>query len=519
MIRSPLALVALLPLVLACQPGEGDDEVASAGTSEATGSGESGTGEDTSETDASETDTGETSGEPELPAQLIYDDQNRALILHGINVHNASKYQPDRLPTISEADVQRMAHDWGFNVVRFLIFWDAVEPEPDVYDDAYLAAVAQRVQWFEDAGIYVILDMHQDVYSEVFCCDGAPAWAVRDDGIPFTEQALWNANYNQPAVQRAFDNFWAGDAGEHGDLQDHYVRAWQHVAEAFVGTPNVIGYDLMNEPFPGTGWTIADLDSPDPEGPVAQWESTQLTAFYERVIAGIREVDEDAWMFVEPRYGAPANGKPTYLQPIADPRAAGPHLVYYPHLYPVEPEVFGSYAPNNPTIPNWEMLRGDEQASFGGALMLGEFGIMPAWTFGPDLLEQTLDMADRATTGWTYWSYDTNGRGIIDAMGEERPAAAILTRTYARRVPGTPLEHDYDPTTRTMVLRFADRVGASGPTEIFVPASRWYPDGWEVVVDDPEGTWSSTWDEASEVLLVTTEPAEGPEHRIEIHPL
>ncbi len=244
-----------------------------------------------------------------------------------------------------------------------------------------------------------------------------------------------------------------------------------------------------------------------------------MPAFYERVIASIREVDQAAWVFVEPRYGAVANGKPSYLPAMVDPRAEGPRLVYFPHLYPVEPEVFDTYAPNNPTIPNWEMLRIEEGQRLGSAVMLGEFGVMFDWPFGPALLEQALQMADRATTGWTYWSYDVYGRGIIDEQGAERPSAAILTRTYARRVPGTPLEHGYDPETRTMVLRFEDRNGAVGPTEIFVPASRWYPEGWEVVVDDPEGTWSFAWDEASEVLLVTTDPAQGPEHRIEVRPL
>jgi endoglycosylceramidase len=510
--RSSWSALLFASSLFACRPQTSDEAEDELGASE------SGTESETeSESEDGDTTEGET-GEPELPADLIVDDQNRALILHGINVHNAAKYQPDLLPTISEVDVERMARDWGFNVVRLLIFWEAIEPEPGVFDDAYLAEIATLVEWFEAQDIWVILDMHQDVYSRAFCCDGAPMWAIRDDGEPFTQQDLWSANYNQAAVQRAFDNFWAGDAGAHADLQEHYVLTWQHVAQTFAGTPNLLGYDLINEPFPGTGWTLADLDSPDPTGPVADWGANELTPFYDRLIAGIREVDQDSWVFFEPRYGAPAAGHPTFLQPVTDPRSEGPRLVYYPHLYPVEPEIFDTYAPNNPTIPNWEANRAIEKDMFGSAVMLGEFGIMPDWEFGPDLLEQALDMADRATTGWTYWSYDTNGRGIIDAMGEERPAAAILTRTYAQRVAGTPIEHDYDPATRTMVLRFEDRIGVQGPTEIFVPEARWYPEGWEVVVDDPEGTWSWAWDEAREILSVTTDPAQGPDHRIEVRP-
>ena len=455
---------------------------------------------------------------PELPPDLIVDAQGRARILHGINVHNASKYQDDRLPLITEADVERMAHDWGFNVVRLLIFWDAVEPEPGSYDEAYLDAIAERVAWFEAEDIAVILDMHQDVYSEVFCCDGAPLWAVRDDGEPFEQASLWSANYLQPAVQRAFDNLWLGDAGAHADVQEHYVMAWRHVAERFAGTPNLIGYDLMNEPHPGSAWTFADLDSAEPSPELVAWGADALTPFYQRITDSIREVDGDSWIFYEPRYGAPAAGRPAVVQPLEDPRAEGPRLVYYPHLYPIEPEVFGTYAPNNPTLPNWEGERLSEQELLGGAMMLGEFGIFPDWDFGPQLLEDALAMADRVTTGWTYWSYDQNGRGITDPEGNERPAAAILTRPYARRVAGTPTTHVYDPQTRELELVFEHRAGVSGPTEIYIPASRWYADGWEVVLDDPEGSWTSEWDPEREVLELSTDPAQSP-HELLLRPI
>ncbi|NVB40008.1 cellulase family glycosylhydrolase [Pseudenhygromyxa sp. WMMC2535] len=492
------------------------------GEGEALSVSESGAGDDidtagTGETGEGGEDVGEDEGEAELPPELIVDADNRALIFHGINVHNASKYQADRLPTITQDDVARMAHDWGFNVVRLLIFWDAIEPEPGIYDDAYLAAIGERMAWFADEDIAVILDMHQDVYSEAFCCDGAPTWAIFDDGEAFEQQSLWSANYLQPAVQHAFDNFWAGDGGAHPELQEHYVLAWQHVAETFAGTPNLIGYDLMNEPFPGTAWEFGDIDAAEPSAAVAAWGQDALTPFYARMTAGIREIDEDSWIFIEPRYGAAAAGRPAVLGHVEDPRAAGPRIVYFPHLYPIEAEVFGAWSASNPTLDNWESAREAEQAELGGAVMLGEFGIMPDWDFGPELLEDILTMADRATSGWTYWSYDTNGRGIIDPMGEERPAAAVLTRPYARAVAGTPLVHVYDAHTRELHLEFEHRQGVSGPTEIYIPQSRWYPEGWELVVDDPEGSWTSEWDAAREVLSLTTDPGESP-HVVELRP-
>ena len=77
----------------------------------------------------------EGSDEPQLPhiedTAYITDAQGRVLILHGVNVMNSSKSDPGRMPSITASDAQRMASDWGFNLVRFLIFWDAAEPEPD----------------------------------------------------------------------------------------------------------------------------------------------------------------------------------------------------------------------------------------------------------------------------------------------------------------------------------------------------------------------------------------------------
>ena len=42
---------------------------------------------------------------------------------------------------------------------------------------------------------------------------------------------------------------------------DHFTAMWQHVAAFFADCPNLFGFDLLNEPFPGSPggtvfWTI-----------------------------------------------------------------------------------------------------------------------------------------------------------------------------------------------------------------------------------------------------------------------
>ena len=83
-----------------------------------------------------------------------------------------------------------------------------------------------------------------------------PTCFVFDDGAPNQPLAGFPNNYLvNPAVNRAFDNFWANVEGPGGvGIGDRYAQAWRHVAERFAGQDGILGYDLINEPWPGTGW-------------------------------------------------------------------------------------------------------------------------------------------------------------------------------------------------------------------------------------------------------------------------
>ena len=100
------------------------------------------------------------------------------------------------------------------DTVRVGIIYKAVEPQPGVYDDAYLDRIADTVATLGRHGIVSLLDFHQDLYNERFQGEGWPDWAVLDDGLPAEPKSGFPANYLvMPALQRAFDNFWANAAG------------------------------------------------------------------------------------------------------------------------------------------------------------------------------------------------------------------------------------------------------------------------------------------------------------------
>ena len=66
--------------------------------------------------------------------------------------------------------------------------------------------------------------------------NGMPAWATLTDGLPNPDAPFPTYYIQNPALQRAFDNFWANKAGPDGvPLQTHYAEAMR-VADVLVPT-------------------------------------------------------------------------------------------------------------------------------------------------------------------------------------------------------------------------------------------------------------------------------------------
>lgn len=52
--------------------------------------------------------------------------------------------------------------------------WEAVERTEGTYDDVYLDKVEELVNKLGDAGIYTLVDAHQDVFARSMCGEGVP---------------------------------------------------------------------------------------------------------------------------------------------------------------------------------------------------------------------------------------------------------------------------------------------------------------------------------------------------------
>ena len=441
---------------------------------------------------------------------FITDEQGRALVLHGVNANAAAKGDPLGVGGKTKEEILRISRDWGFNVARYLIFWAAFEPEPGFYDDAYLERVAERLDWCEEAGLHVILDMHQDCYSCQFpgfhsegCVNGAPAWAIEDNGLPAEYQNPWQLTCLQPGVLAAYDNFWDDYEGPYGHLQEHFVQAWVRVAERFRDHPAVLGYDLYNEPFIGTKGLF-------------RFEGEILTPFYELLIERIRTVDQDSWIFFEPiTLGVNPALFPSGLGVLKDYREGEKRLAYFPHIYTLDLDFGDGYIGNPFFINQWEKHRIRELEVQNTPMLIGEWGFDETKPGSMDYFSEVVSMADRVTSGWTYWAYEPGTWGLTDQDGNESLKVNVLVRAYPQRVAGQPESWSWDLEARVFSLVFSEKPGVTGATEIYVPAGRFYPDGWRLSVSDPEGGWECRWDEEREILQLVTDPGQ-PVHTVTI---
>ena len=315
-------------------------------------------------------------------------------MLRGVNSSGTAKSAADGQSWVTPADIVREAELLGSNSVRYLVFWDKIEPQPGQYDLAYLDAVAQRVEWYDDAGYDVVLDLHQDVWGPSVGFDGAPEWATITDGLAATRQEPWELTYLQPGVLRAFDHFWR-TTGRHDDVQASYLAMLGVLVDRFADEQGVLGIDVMNEPFGGSL-----------QGPL--FEQGPLSAFYQRAIDVVRAVDDDLWVFVEPQAFGVNQGLPSGLAALTDPRDGDPRIAFAPHLYPLPLDLGGGYADNqawvNRSVELWADRARATSVRLTAPLWLGEFGLDGSQPGAPDYVRSVVStLQGMDASGFAYW--------------------------------------------------------------------------------------------------------------------
>jgi len=388
----------------------------------------------------------------------IRDVDGRSVILRGANVSGRHK-SPPYFDYHTAEDYVRLRDELSLNSVRFLISWAAIEPERDVYDMTYLDAVADRIATIEAQGLFVILDMHQDLYGEGFNGNGAPQWTCDQQYYDAYEPIEpWFANYANENIVACYDGFWGS-----ADLQSHYVEAWRLLAQRLASSSAVIGVDPMNEPYWGSA------------GP-SDFEEHTLSALYEQVITAVR-VPAPNWLaFIEPSSSRNL-GIATRL-----PRFSFDNIVYAPHSYDQNAEAGDGFdaARRDALMGNVVLLR-QEADVLGAALWIGEYGGSEGDGGIFDYMDAQYDAIGLAGGSSAYWTYSKGGGyELLDADGNEKPELArAVVRPYPERVAGQLHSYSYQDASQTLEVVVTADTTISAPTVIVVP-TRLYPAGVNV---------------------------------------
>lgn len=232
----------------------------------------------------------------------FFDEQGRERLFHGTNVVVKGPpwhpIIPGYLP--DNASLDALAES-GINVVRLGWMWSGFEPADDKFDDAYFQIMEDLVARLADRRIYTLLDMHQDVMSSKFCLyDGIPLWVIAKSQTPAhafpwpfqgpCASRSWMLNSLSDAAQVAMQSLYDNYNGMRDDLADF----WRESARRWRGNKNILGYEIINEPFPGNTFLDDSLLLPGVAG------RKNLLPLYDAVATTIRQIDSDTLIFYEP---------------------------------------------------------------------------------------------------------------------------------------------------------------------------------------------------------------------------
>jgi endoglycosylceramidase len=371
----------------------------------------------------------------------IVDARGRAVLLRGVNVDVLADYwRGSALPTVNPFTPRDLAllRASGWNVVRLQLSWSRIEPRPGEYDEAYLAEAERYVETFRRAGIYTILDVHQDAWGASLAArpgescpaglqpalgwDGAPSWATLV--APATARCFAGSKEINPAVAEAWAAFWADASGPGGvGIRSRYVAMLAHVARRLARHDAVAGYDVMNEP-----------------GAFTASQQAALADLYSDALRAIRGAERVAgapprlFLFQpDARWSALGRGAPPDFARDRD-------VVYAPHVLS-EPLSRASF-----------QVARDEARRFGGApVFTGEWGARDA-----TLVTQHQDLQDTFGVGSALWAWSEGcGAPRRLARGGDRVAGLLeadctngavsgvradvvrrLARAYVRAAPG-----------------------------------------------------------------------------------
>jgi endoglycosylceramidase len=405
------------------------------------------------------------SGRASVRCQQLVDREGRVVFLHGVNARVAGvfdvTFDDGRAPLEAirafAADDAARARAIGFNALRLPINWSALEPTDGApFSEAYLDRVDEIIGRAADAGLWVLVDFHQDAYSKEIGEDGEPRWAIVPKPTMLLGGPLDDLGARRTSMQviDAFDTFFGGSK-DGTRLRSRYARAVAKVAERLRGDDRVIGIELFNEPIAGT---------------------TQLDRLHDEVIAAVRAADPGRLAFFEP----------DSLRNVTDhaslaTRAPWPGTVYAPHVYTL---AFTGTPDERRNMTKADLAPSNDNArteadSWHAPLVITEFGYGPNDIRAADYLRFETELEDQVLASSFFWLWkeeSQGGWGLFDhdaktgVWTERADVRKALTRVTPEAIPGFPTSFGFDPEAKRFELVYDGDASITAPLHLYVPA-------------------------------------------------
>ncbi|MBX7224618.1 MAG: glycoside hydrolase family 5 protein [Chitinophagales bacterium] len=413
----------------------------------------------------------------------IYNQKQQQVLLRGVNYNVLGDYWQGNIavPTTKsydKEDFKKMASH-GMNCVRLIFNWSKLEPQKGVINQAYIQEIEQAVKDAGEYGIYVLLDMHQDAWGKSIVSaegdncelpnngwDGAPEWATFTDGA---STCRTTGRESAPAVIHAFQNFWDNK----DNIQDEAIWSWAELVKATAKYPNVVGYDLLNEP--GLGYK-----------PITQ-ELEKVAKYYRKLIAAIRNAEATSNGLEHIAFFETTitwNGQP--LPGIVKTDFTDePNIVFAPHNY------FESISYELTIEQGYELLQNLSKL-YKMSMFIGEWGFFGDTALDKQKLMRFAKLEDQALASSTWWQwaqapgdphaiswdgtvYAPTSLHLIELDANAHPTGnindtylRILARTRPLAIHGSKISFTSNPETGNFVMSaFAGK--EQGITQIWIP--------------------------------------------------
>ena len=450
--------------------------------------------------------------------RTFIDGLGRERIFHGVNaVYKIAPWHPvltgmDSNNTLSIEDAKVLA-SYGLNIVRLGVMWPGIEPGAEgKYDSSYLDACETIVDNLASEGIYAILDVHQDLWHRKYCGEGVPDWvqakcAADYTGKPFPSPVVQNSypvdkNGNpelDSCLSKSFFTYYlAHEVGasfqclynNHDDLWTSFGNVWKTIAERFKDKPNVLGYELLNEPWMGDVNRHPHLLLP------GETEKKFLEPMYTHLNNMIREVDDKKIIFFE---GITIDYWPSGFQAAPGPASYNNRQAIAYHIYCMpDPNKAEAVLCSGADDAFFAMRRKDSER-LGVPTIMTEFGATVSQRGSLHDLSSLVRQSALHTQSWMYWQYKyyadlttctPSGESLWNNDGT--PALdklAVLTQPYPAAIAGTLDSFEFDDKrANTFVLTYsllttlpADNTDAA-TTVVRLNAAMHYPTGLAVSI-------------------------------------